>query len=87
MYFSKHQSELELSDAIKRVLRSLDEKTLEAQKLRAKLERIEKRIEEKEAKWSDENGDHEVAGDHVLATSVDGFLEWTRQGANSNVIS
>ncbi|EAT79197.1 hypothetical protein HBI56_162970 [Parastagonospora nodorum] len=84
MYFSKHQSELELSDAIKRVLRSLDEKTLEAQKLRAKLEgiekRIEKRIEEKETKWLDENGDHEVAGDHVPTTSVDGFHEMDASG-------
>lgn len=80
MYFSKHQSELELCDAIRRVLRSLDEKTLEAQKLRAKLERMEKRWEEGKAKWSDEKGYHEVAGDHVPTISVGGFHDMDASG-------
>jgi hypothetical protein len=49
LWFSKHQKEQDMSDAIRRVLRSLNETTLEAQKLRAKLERIRNRVEEKTA--------------------------------------
>jgi len=64
MYFSKQQSEVEMSHAIKRVLRGLDEKTLEAQRLRAKLGRIEKRWEEEKAELDEKEYD-EVGGDHV----------------------
>jgi hypothetical protein len=49
LWFSKHQKEQDMSDAIRRVLMSLNETTLEAQKLRAKLERIKSRVEEKTA--------------------------------------